>query len=56
MRSGQAEQIFRQKYEEEQEINLQLQDELRDLKNKLNHAELTIDNNLKARDKLLSQF
>ena len=56
VRSGQAEQIFRQKYEEEQENNLQLQDELREVKNKLNHAEVTIDNHIKAREKLLSQF
>ena len=54
--SGQAEQVFRQKYEAEQKLNLDLQDQVRDLKTDLNECEGEIDDHIAEKEKLAQQL
>lgn len=51
--SGNAmDQIFRVKFEAEQQLTLKLQDELRDMKAQLNHQEATQETHIKAKEKV----
>ena len=51
-----TEQIFRQKFEAEQELCLKLQEELRDMKTQLNHSEALTEQQIKLKEKASQQF
>lgn len=52
VKSGVSEQIFRQKYEAEVELNLKLQDEMREMKAQINDNEVTIEIHIQQKEKL----
>ena len=55
--SGSAtEQIFRQKFEAEQNLNMKLQDEMRDLKAQLNQNEAQMEQLIQQKEKSHQQF